>query len=618
MSLELSAPSSPQSRALRDAFERLETLRVFQGAPAQFWPAFLQITTALAPAVEAVLLTRQRGPEESGAWREAFCWPSNSQLGPALRTEKGDLERLALAAEGDGAGALGHRPWIAVRLATGETQRSAIVVARLDPGADREEALTRLRLLADAPLLYQLGRGLEQARQDMARFAVVLDVMTLLNAQTRYMGAAMTLCNELASRYRCERVSLGWLERGYVRLQAMSHTEKFERRMAIATALEGAMDEALDQDEEIAWPAATDSTAVARDHEAFARAQGIGSMLSLPIRDAGKPAGVLTLERAAGQPEFSTQEAQTLRLLCDHAARRLAELKRHDRWFGARFGTWLREQSARLLGPEHTVAKLIALAIAATLAVLFFGRAEYRVEAPFILKTDVLAQVPAPFEGYLDEVHVRVGDAVRAGQPLLALDTRELLLQEAAALAERARFLAEAQKAESDNDVAQMRIAQASAEEAGARLELARHHLAQAQVRAPFDGVVIEGDLRERLSAPVKQGEVLVKVAKLDAIYAEVAMPERDVHEIRAGQRGEIAFASRPQFTFPMQIERVEPAAEVREQGNAFTVRASCAATEPWWRPGMSGVAKVNAGTRNLFWIITHRTVDFLRLWLWW
>ena len=43
------------------------------------------------------------------------------------------------------------------------------------------------------------------------------------------------------------------------------------------------------------------------------------------------------------------------------AARRLHELKRHDRWLGARAATALREQAARLLGPEHTVAKLIEL-----------------------------------------------------------------------------------------------------------------------------------------------------------------------------------------------------------------------------------------------------------------
>jgi len=38
---------------------------------------------------------------------------------------------------------------------------------------------------------------------------------------------------------------------------------------------------------------------------------------------------------------------------------------------------------------------------------------------------------------------------------------------------------------------------------------------------------------------------------------------------------------------------------------------------QTWWRPGMSGVAKLDAGTRTPLWIATHRTLDYLRL-RWW
>jgi hypothetical protein len=34
-------------------------------------------------------------------------------------------------------------------------------------------------------------------------------------------------------------------------------------------------------------------------------------------------------------------------------------------------------------------------------------------------------------------------------------------------------------------------------------------------------------------------------------------------------------------------------------------------------RPGMEGVAKIEAGRRSLFWMITHRFVDWLRLAVW-
>lgn len=611
----MSVENPPHHRAAAEAFDKLDELRGFSGAPGEFWGEFLRVALSFGPASEGMILSRSRGGEPE-PWKESYRCPPESQLFAALKSERGEFERFTLEAEASGGAAARERGVVAVRLVTGEKGRSDLLVVRLRPEANLPGASTRLRLLADVPLLYERSRAVAEARSDLGRFAVALDLLVLINAQTRAVAAAMTLCNELAARFSCERVSLGWLEKKYVCLQAVSHTEHFERKMELAASIERVMDEALDQDEEIVWPVAETCSAVVRDHEAFARQQAAGHLCSLPIRLNDEPVGVLLLERA-GQ-EFTLREQQSLRLLCDHIARRFHDLKRHDRWWGARLLTALREKAAKLIGPEHTVAKLVAVGVALVLAILIFGRMEYRVEAPFMLKGDVIAQLPAPFDGYLDEVSIRIGDPVTTGQPLFALDTRELLLQEAAAIAERQRFLAEAQKSESDNSVAEMRIAQASADEASARLALARYNLQKAKVVAPFDGYVVEGDLRERLASPVKQGEVLVKIAKLEQMYAEVAMPERDVHEIHAGQSGAIAFASQPQEPFPVRVERVEPVAEVREKGNVFVVRAEFATAQPWWRPGMSGVCKVSVGSRNLLWIITHRTVDFLRLNLWW
>jgi biotin carboxyl carrier protein len=605
----------PDRRLLAPHFERLEALRLFNGAPGEFWPRFLQLTLAFGEAAEALVLTRSRAG--AAGWKEAAVWPAQSQLPAALKAAKGDADRLLLEAEAGGESSAPARGWLALRVPTGDRDTSVVLAVGLKPQADGAEAATRLRLLADVPLLYERNRGAAQVQSDLARFAVTLDLLVLLDAQVHFVAAAMTLCNELTARFSCDRVSIGWLQNRFVRLQAVSHTEHFEKKMALVSGLEQAMDEALDQDEEILWPAPEECTAVVRDHEEFARAQGVPHLLSLPIRLETEPVGVLTLERAA--TPFTVREMQTLRLLCDHVARRLQTLKTHDRWWGARLLTAARERAVKLIGPEHTVAKLAAVAAFVLMAVLVFGRAQYRVEAPFILKSDALAQITAPFDGFIDEVRVRVGDPVEAGRPLFLLDTRELFLQEAGAIAERVRFLAEAQKAESEGNVADMQIARASADEAAARLALVRYRLKQATVLAPFAGYVVEGDLRERISAPVKQGEVLVKVARIEAMFAEVSLPERDVHEVRAGERGEIAFASRPQFTFPVTVERVEPIAEVRDKGNVFVVRAELpAGAQMWWRPGMSGVCKLDAGRRGLLWIVTHRTVDFLRLHLWW
>jgi len=55
------------------------------------------------------------------------------------------------------------------------------------------------------------------------------------------------------------------------------------------------------------------------------------------------------------------------------------------------------------------------------------------------------------------------------------------------------------------------------------------------------------------------------------------------------------------------------PAAD--KEGNVFVARCSFHESPPdWWRPGMTGVAKLDAGESSLLWILTHRLIDTLRL----
>jgi RND family efflux transporter MFP subunit len=394
--------------------------------------------------------------------------------------------------------------------------------------------------------------------------------------------------------------------------------ERFEKKMDIVQSLEVAMEEAFDQDEEILWPPPAESTAVARDHQSFAREQGTQFLLSLPIRLDNTTTGVLTCERS--DSPFSEEEVRSLRIICDQAARRLSDLKKHDRWFGARMASSARKEASRLIGVEHTAAKVAGILASAVLIFLLFGTLSYRVEAPFSLKSDDVRYLPAPFDGYIDEVHVTVGEEVTAGDLLLTLDSGDLLLEESAAIANQIRYSREAEKARAENALAEMKIALALADQAKARLDLVRYRLGRTEVRAPFDGIVVEGDLEELLGVPVTKGDVLLKVSRLENMYVELEVSERDIHELSTGASGEMAFISRPEMSFALSVERIDPVAVTREEeGNVFLVRGMFRSNRAdWWRPGMSGVAKVSAGKRNVLWILTHRTMDYLRIRLWW
>lgn len=615
-----------QAEAFAKAVNKLEQLRRYNGAPGPFWNGLIESMSLLCGAQFGVLLRKTAGAQ-NGEWKRVVVWPeaqprdAGVQAFAAVLDELGDsamLESHAVRYLNGHPGSLTSDCGIAVRFSL-ESASEAVVGAFYLPERSQSEskaATTLLRLVQDTPSLYQLQRSARDSQVALTHFTSVLDLMALLNAQHRYMAVAMTLCNEIASRHKCDRVCLGWREGDYVRLQAISHTEKFERKMEAVKALEQTMEESLDQDEMIVWPRADDDTRVTRDHEKYADEHSIKHLCSVPLRLNGQAVGVITCER--NSEPFTEEEQRLLTLFSEMAVRRLSELKRTDRWFGARMALGAREKLGKVVGVEHTWAKVIAVLVAVGLVVLFFGKMNYRVEAPFILRTENVAILSAPFEGYIEEVPVQLGDAVPIKGVLLKLDTRELLLQEAAAAADLDRFTREAEKSRANNSLAEMRIAQAQAEQAQARLALVRHRLKESAITSPFDGVIVEGDLKKRIGAPVKQGDVLFKVARTDQMYLECNVDERDVHEVSGTATGEIAFASQPKLKFPMKLERIEPVAQSKDKENFYIVRCGLqSSVEPWWRPGMSGVAKIHVGKRTFFWILSHRTIDFLRMFFW-
>ena len=619
-------PAQTARSGLAWALAELTQLRQFSGPPTEFWPRYIAALAQLAPVDKLVLLVRSSG--QSLPWRRLLDWPAETPPSRMLTAFLAQLEHAANdCVQQNGvvlpldpkAGPGGHFIVATRLLLHGPQQEDCVAVGLLSEANETSarEALVRLRLAGQLPEFYQLSLVAGQAKTDVEKFASVLDLTVSMAAEKRFLATAMAFCNGLATRFNCDLVGLGWLEHGYVRLRAISRMEKFDRQMAVAQALEVAMEEALDQDEEVVWPRPEGATVLSRDHERFARDQKVDHLCSVPLRSNKQPVAVVTCERQ-GTP-FSETELQQLRLASDLAATRLEQLHQQDRWFGARWATEAREQMTKLLGPERTWAKLLSIAIVLLLGVLFLVPVPYRVEGNFVLRSDELASLTAPFEGYIDQVLTRPGDAVKAGSILLKLKTAELELEESFALADLNRWQRESEKARAAKSLAEMRISEAMAEQAKAKLGVARYRIENAKIKSPFDGVVVEGDLRERLGSPVKAADVLLKVARIDTLYAEAEVNERDVHELAGKVDGQIAFVSQPKKKFPVRIMAIEQAAVPKNEANVFLVRCRLAqAVQPWWRPGMSGICKFKVERRTLFWILTHRTVDFLRLKLWW
>ena len=443
------------------------------------------------------------------------------------------------------------------------------------------------------------------------------ETLSAVNRQQKFTGGAMAFCNEVASQWQCERVSLGFLKGRYVRLKAMSHTENFSRKMQVVQDIEAAMEECLDQDVEILNPAPQESTTIHRAADTLSKRHGPVAVLSLPLRWEGQVIAVLTLERPADKV-FGLHEIETVRLACELCTARLAGLYASDRWIGAKIAIGVRNIIGALVGPKYAWAKVVVILCCAAIVFLIFGRGPFRVKAPFILEATQQQVIPAPFDGYIKHVDVEIGDWVEGGDSILGdLDTAELRLQLAAAKAEKAGYLKQAAAAMRDGETAQAQMAQADADKAQAQIELMEFQIRQASLVSPISGVIVQGDLKREIGAPVKIGDVLFEVCPIKSLRAQLMVPEDEIYDIKVGQEGYLATASYPAQRIKFVVERINPIAEVINQRNVFKVRVELLQTYSWVRPGMEGVAKVDIGKRRYIWIWTRKIVNWIRMKLW-
>ncbi len=621
ISQQIESSADPLARGEIRGIDAVAELGRFAGTPAEFWPLYLATLSQCLSVRRSLLLLRST----SAGWRAAYQWPANTsgQSGDAAVILRLAETAIALGAAGDpsrrpgGAGAgLGARLRSVPANTAAGTDAAAVVLLCDDADADPAAKLALLRLAVETPEQFELQRRLHRVSGNAERLHDAFGLANRLGDEDRFVKAGMMLCGELAARFSCDRVSLGWLDADLVRLEAVSNIEKFDRSMAAAQALEDVMEEALDQDCEIVVPASAQSGAVARTHLEYARTQGVSHLLSVPLRVGGQAVAVLTAERRTS--EFDEAQRWEIRLICELVANRLSTLKQSERWVGAAWADKVLTGLGRLWGVEHSLAKLAALSLVVGVLVAAVLPWHYRVDAAATLRSDDMVFVPAPFDGFLREVHVQIGDQVVQGAATVGLDTRELLLEESMAAAEVGRFAREAEKAQAVWQLADMQIALARQNQSAARLHLVRDHLAHAQLRAPMTGVVVEGELKKNLGGPVKKGDLLLKIARLDSTYVELEIDQTDIHEVAPGRRGELAFVGRPDLRVALVIERIEPMSTMKDGRNYFLARARVdAEVQSWWRPGMGGTAKIDAGDRSLLWVLTHRSVRFLQRALW-
>ena len=607
-------------------FKEVAQLLKLDAPPSRFLHELLAVLCRIAPAAGAAVMR----PAEKNRMEILAAYPQPGAAGAGLdwipRAVDASLKVAARGAPAivaknpvQGSSGPPPDPIVLIPVPNGTSVR-AVAAFRVQPHSPQELAVCRERLEITPFLLdhYELRSALRQRQGAIDRLRLVLDVLAVVNRSDRFKSVCMALCNEAATRLRCQRVSLGVLDGRYVRVQAISHTDTFRREVKLIQDIEAAMEECFDQDLEVIHPAAPNASYASRATTQLALRHGPAAVLSLPLRHNGDVFGALMLERPLDRPFGALPEVELVRLTCDLCAPRLFEMHQRDRWVGARATSWARRKLGVLVGAEHTGMKVGVCAAFVLAVFLTWVKGDYRIDASFVFEAPLQQVVVAPFDTFLKSVAVDPGDEVEAGKDILGLlDTSDLRLKLAAVKAEQLGYLKQMSAAMRDGKTAEAQIAQAQSEKSAAEMRLLERHIEQATLVAPITGRVVSEDLKRQIGAPVETGKILFEIARIEALRAELYVPEESITRVAVGQLGELASVSHPEQRIQFQVERINPIAEVVKSQNVFRVRARLLEQNAWMRPGMEGIARIMAGEKSYLWMGFHRLTNWLRMKLW-
>lgn len=455
---------------------------------------------------------------------------------------------------------------------------------------------------------------LQQAPQDNF-YQNIVGLLAGCYEHESYQQSLIELVKELTKKLDCDRVAFAERKHQQCKVTALSNSADYDPRSNLLQIIAEAMDEAIEQDSAIIYPTQK-SVLVQVAHQKLADKFNKACVCTVPLVNHQKIVGCISLIRDSERP-FKQENIhlceQTMNLVTPFLV--LKQNEEQSIW--VKIGQALHRQFADLVGFRHLKLKLISFSVFLVLLLSSMINVEYRITSDAVLEGKIQRVISAPIAGYLNASHVQAGDTVIKNETMASLDDSELKLELSKLNSQLQQTRREYREAQSIQDLVQTSITSAKISQIVAEKELIQQKMSKINLSAPFDGVVIEGDLSQKLGAPVERGETLFKIAPLEGYRVIVKVNEQQIAYIKPGQEGSLTLSSLPNFIFPLRVEKITSIANVDDGANVFRVEADISNAPDFLRPGMEGIAKVKAGKASQLWVWTHEMLEWMRLWFW-
>jgi hypothetical protein len=464
-------------------------------------------------------------------------------------------------------------------------------------------------------------------------------------------ATAYTLANEGRRLIDCDRISVAIRKGRHLKIEAVSGQETFDKRSNTVTLLgelatvvvrageplwytgdtrdlppqvEEAVEAYVDESHSkcvVVLPLAKPSDHEETDQQPKPKLEFVGALIIEQINTDGIPASM----------------RRRIDVVGEHGSTALTNAMEHNSLF--LMPVWRTIGKSKWIVSARTLPKTIAVAIVllAALFSLFLIPAEFQLHGKGTLEPIKKASVFAGLDGNIMGLFVKSGDLVKAGDPLVQLQSTELGVQfeelrsKISSNNEQIRRLesdignpklAPYEKDKNDRDLLSARALQEGYMLEMQLLEDKRKNLI---VRSPIDGKVITFKVEELLgNRPVQRGDQLLEVIDPTGDWElEVRMPEdrmghikKAQHEIKPDLNVDYIMAGDPGHTLRGTVREIQEKAEVQgEEGNTVLVRVKINKDELGIEPqrGAGASAKVDCGKRSLGYVWFHDVIEFVQ-----
>jgi putative peptide zinc metalloprotease protein len=235
--------------------------------------------------------------------------------------------------------------------------------------------------------------------------------------------------------------------------------------------------------------------------------------------------------------------------------------------------------------------------------------------------------VRAPVPGTISDVFVHEGDPVREGTVLARLTGAE---REANRGVENARF----EGTLLDTRLQEQRGATwfpGQRDAQAARVARMDAQTGQAWISSPREGRVLSAHTGSLFGRTVSAGDSLLFVGRLDSLRVAIPLSERDAEEVAIGRRVELRLRVDPGHAYRFRIDRLDlaPQGASFERASATELSSSDAPQRIYraygtianpdgrLRPGLSGIARIEAPAQSLVDRLSHLYARMVRADFW-